>query len=165
MRDEKELTQKRLKELLHYSPDTGVFTWLVTRGRYTKTGSVAGGWNGTGYRIISIDGKRYLAHRLAFMYIKGSFPKDQTDHINKVRHDNKWSNLRESTQRQNHENRRNNNKFIGVKWHKWGGLWEVTSPRVSGKQIWIGMFKTHLAACNARWQWDLDNQAPLDAVE
>ena len=90
------ITQSELKELLNYDPATGVFTWLVSRGR-VKASSVAGHVHSRGYIVIMVDGRRHLAHRLAFVYMTGTFPDDQVDHINEIKADNRWINLREAT--------------------------------------------------------------------
>ncbi len=116
------ITQERLKELLHYDTETGVFTWKESRGRVNK-GDQAGNINSwTGYTVIVIDSKGYTAHRLTFLYMIGSFPKVHTDHINGIRHDNRWENLREVTARENHRNRRkhksNTSGITGIRWKK-----------------------------------------------
>ncbi len=67
------LTQARLKELLHYDPETGVFTWRVRScNRWPTPGRVAGTPDGKGYLMVVIDGQRYKCHRLAFLYMAGS---------------------------------------------------------------------------------------------
>ena len=78
------LTQERLKQLLYYNPVTGIFTWRKNRTftalKNTEAGRIASD-KYTYYRIIYIDNKPYKAHRLAFLYVNGCFPKDQIDHI------------------------------------------------------------------------------------
>ena len=91
------LTQEELKELLHYDPDTGVFTWKKGRQGRIKKGGIAGNEDQSGYCKIVVKGKRYGAHRLAFLYMEGYFPEHQVDHINRDRGDNRWVNLREAT--------------------------------------------------------------------
>jgi hypothetical protein len=112
------LTQARLKELLHYDPETGLFTWRVTLGSRAKAGALAGSFCcDTKYIKIRIKGMLYYAHRLAFIYMTGALPLDQIDHINAIRHDNRWSNIREATSAQNKQNRkiaRRDNKSTGV---------------------------------------------------
>ena len=98
------ITQKQLKELLYYDPKTGVFTWRVSTNSRAPVGSVAGCSDNKGYRLIGIGGKSYKAHRLAFLYMTGSFPENQVDHINHDPADNRWENLRNVT---NFENGRN----------------------------------------------------------
>ena len=83
-----QLTQERLKELLHYDPETGYFTWKISPNNAVKVGSVAGTSMNNYIRII-IDHKAYLAHRLAFLYMEGYFPEHEVDHINRIRDDNR----------------------------------------------------------------------------
>lgn len=109
------LTQKRLKELLHYDPLTGVFTWLIPQRNKLCLGDAAG-FVHLGYRIIKILGVQYQAHRLAWIYMTGVWPIDQIDHINGVRDDNKWTNLREATNTTNQQNQRraHKNNALGI---------------------------------------------------
>jgi hypothetical protein len=65
---------------------------------------VAGSTNGAGYVQIKIDGKLYLAHRLAFLYMTDAWPVNQGEHANRNRQDNSWVNLRDATQSQNQGN-------------------------------------------------------------
>lgn len=113
-----ELSQSRLKELLHYNPKTGVFTRRIATSRRVKSGDIAGSKNGDGYILIMVDSKRHLAHRLAWLYMHGVWPTDQIDHINGDRADNRRCNLREATRAENAQNTiaRPNNKvgYLGV---------------------------------------------------
>jgi hypothetical protein len=100
------LTAERLRELLDYDPETGVFLWKVNRS-IGKAGQVAGGLSkALGYRTIGIDSRLYYGHRLAWLYVHGRWPEGVIDHINGDRTDNRISNLREVHQRVNVENRR-----------------------------------------------------------
>lgn len=90
------LTQSRLKELLHYDPDIGVFTWLVAACGGGSAGDVAGSPNVKGHLSVSIDGKSYRSHRLAWLYMTGGFPVDRLVRVNGVKIDNRFSNLREA---------------------------------------------------------------------
>ncbi len=121
------LTQSRLKELLRYDPDTGVFTWAVRR-HGVRIGDVAGGVDFYGYLCIKIDGRLYKAHRLAWLYVYGKWPADQMDHINGVCDDNRLRNLREATHAQNEQNRalnaNNVSGYPGVSWHKRDRKWQ-----------------------------------------
>ena len=99
------LTLERLKELLHYDPETGVFTRRVRRSN-SMPGTIAGTLLKTGHISISIDSVQYLASRLAVLYMTGEWPKDQVDHVNMNTQDNRYCNLRGATQSENLGNRR-----------------------------------------------------------
>tara|TARA_R110000737_G_scaffold4909_1_gene15897 strand:- start:194 stop:682 length:489 start_codon:yes stop_codon:yes gene_type:complete len=130
------ITQEQLKELLHYNPDTGIFSWLNGK----PTGYVVGGLTDRGYRRIKVCGKLYRAHRLAWLYTNGLFPKDQIDHINGVKDDNRIINLRAATHAENQHNQKipinNTSGFKGVSWNKIAGKW--------GSQIYIAGKRKHL---------------------
>jgi hypothetical protein len=120
------ITQQELQSLLHYEPATGIFTRLVTNNRKFKVGDIAGGLKNDGYIHIKIDGQMHRAHRLAWLYMTGKFP-DEIDHINHVRNDNKWINLRNVSRQENTKNRSipegNVSGFMGVRMHKPSGKW------------------------------------------
>ena len=146
------LTQQILKQLFQYNPDTGIFIRLVSRGN-AKAGAEAGSKGGHGYLQIRIDRKRYLAHRLAWLYMTGEFPKDQIDHINHVRVDNRLVNLRGATRQENGRNRsmqsNNTSGITGMSWDKHAGKW-LAQIRVEGKQIYLGLYEDINAAILAR---------------
>jgi hypothetical protein len=112
------ITQLELKKVLHYDPDTGIFTWLVNKSGGATVGSVAGGINGKGYLQIKINYKVYQLHRLAWLYMTGKNPKQIIDHINGISADNRFCNLREATRSQNNMNtqryKNNNSGYKGV---------------------------------------------------
>jgi hypothetical protein len=99
-----ELDSKRLKELLDYNPETGIFIRKITTGGQ-KAGAIAGKQRRDGYVDVNISPKRYMAHRLAWFYVYGVWPNKMLDHINGIRNDNKISNLREVTNSENQQNR------------------------------------------------------------
>jgi len=115
------LTQEGLKEVLCYNQDTGAFLWLQSRGA-AKSGHLAGSTCSDGYTLIKISGKSYKAHRLAWLYVHGVWPREQIDHINGNRRDNRMCNLREASKKQNRENTKlhssNSTGFRGVYWDK-----------------------------------------------
>lgn len=100
------LTQDFLRHLLHYDPLTGEWTWInpLPRSRM-RCGDSAGRITSHGRRQIRIASGFYYASRLAFLYMTGEMPKEQVDHINRIRSDDRWENLREATQSQNSFNR------------------------------------------------------------
>ena len=141
------LTQSRLKELLVYDPETGIFTWKVKRQR-ASIGDVATGPDGQGYLRVTLGNERHRAHRLAWLYMHGRWPVDCIDHINLNGLDNRITNLREATKSQNGINRnvRRDNK-TGLKGVIFARNRYVARIRVNGKTRHIGAYKnpTHAA--------------------
>ena|SRR3990167_6112314 len=146
---------ERLRGLLHYDSDTGVFTWRVNRRR-VKTGDIAGTVNAQGYVQICIDGRLYLAHRLAWLYVHGEWPSGDLDHWDTNRANNVIGNLRPATNSQNQANSRqrrdNTSGYKGVCWDKRCHRW-VAGIYVDGRRRHLGRFDTpeagHAAYCNA----------------
>lgn len=144
------LTQECLKQILHYCPETGVFTWLRPTGRRAKIGMIAGALTGRfGYRTITINNERYYAHRLAWFYMTGEWPKETIDHKNGVPGDDRWENLREATRSQNSANRKAmSDTRAGLKgaiWHPQSQSW-VSAIVHRGKSTFLGKFATAEAA-------------------
>jgi hypothetical protein len=145
-----ELTQDRLFEVLFYNPRSGLFYWNL-RTRTDLNGMVAGKINPNGYRQIKIDQRYYYAHRLAFLYVLGRWPSEQVDHINRLKDDNRWKNLREATPAQNSQNAFKNQ--VSKSGHRWvyptaSGAFMVM-VKDSGKQVYIGTFTTKKDAAAA----------------
>lgn len=143
-----DLTADRLREVLNYSPDTGKFTWAITR-RGCKKGSVAGCKMKHGYIAIRVDNVLHTAHRLAWLHVNGKWPDKQIDHINRDRADNRAANLREVTNAENAQNqrlRKNKSGFTGVR--KENSKW-LAEIKVAYKPIRIGLFDTPEAAHEA----------------
>ena len=143
------ITQERLKELLSYDRETGQFIRKQSRMRPDRVGRVAG-CHSDGYIEIGVDGKIYKAHRLAWLYEYGGFPKGGLDHKNRVRDDNRIENLRESTKAQNAINspdigKRKTSQYKGVFWHKHCNKWAVCVSR----NHWIGLFDDEIEAAKA----------------
>ena len=138
------ITESELKEILHYDQDTGNFIWLVSLSTKTKVGSIAGS-NKDGYKRVMINNKRYYLHRLAWLYVNGSYPKKFIDHINGNKGDNRICNLRDVSHSGNMQNRRltsknNTSGYLGVCWEKSHKKWRAQIT-VDGKTIRLGRFK------------------------
>lgn len=155
-----ELTQERLKELLDYDPLTGCLTWISRPSNRVKVGDFAGHLRKDGYLDTKIDGRLYLNHRLAFLYMLGTFPKDQVDHIDRNKTNNKWANLRDVTNKENCMNKsiqkRNSSGFGGVHWNKTNKKWEAKIS-VDGNDIFLGLFDDINDAANARRQANIQH--------
>lgn len=141
------LTAERLREVMKYEPATGLFIRIaVRRGMAKRTlGEVAGHVNNQGYVLMEIDGRRYQAHRLAWLYEHGSWPRHEIDHINGARSDNRIVNLRDVPRQINAQNKRKSMPKksrdcpLGVSWHrkaqKWRSMiWNGT------KNIYLGLY-------------------------
>ena len=105
-----------LNEILDYDPKTGEFVWKVRVNSKVPKGSIAGADHNKGYVHITIKGKKYLAHRLAWFSINKYWPT-YIDHINGNRKDNRIENLREVTCSENLHNQRKPrgaNPYLGV---------------------------------------------------
>lgn len=139
-----DLTAQRLQELLHYDPLTGLFTWRMARRKCTP-GAVAGHGQKGRYVTIKIDYVRHYAHRLAWLYMTGAWPARQVDHRNKNKQDNRWTNLRQATQKQNCENMHDRagtkSGVAGVTWHARDELWRVRIVH-NQQEILLGYFKS-----------------------
>ena len=152
---EKILSRDRLCELLDIDIETGVFTWKFTMGGKAKKGQEAGSLTSQGYVQIRVDQEDYLAHRLMWMYVYGEFPLLSIDHIDRQKTNNRPTNLRLATEKQNGENRslKSNNAsghrgvFLrkGLKSKPW-----AVSIMNNRKTIHIGYFSTVEEAIEAR---------------
>lgn len=139
------LTQKRLRELLDYDPATGVFSRLVDRAGNARKGDVAGTLS-LGRRRIRVDNRLYLASNLAVLYMTGRWARNDVDHRNRIKTDDRWSNLRMATRSQNNANRVNRSK---------GFYWDAVNKKyaaqikVNGKHIFLGRYRTRRQASAA----------------
>jgi hypothetical protein len=131
------ITHDRLREVLDYDPETGIFTWRVSRGK-AKAGNQAGRVNQTtGYIEIGLDGVLVGAHILAWLYVHGEWPPSLIDHRNRIRTDNRLSNLRFATYSLNRFNAKinanNTSGQTGVIWHSKSKCW-ISVTYESGKK-------------------------------
>lgn len=137
------ITQKELKRQFLYCKKTGLFTRKISNNKRFKIGDIVGSENYYGYINVFINGKIYPAHRLAFLYMNGKFPDSQIDHINHIRNDNRWANLRPVSNIENHKNRTKNNNnssgHSGVSWHKNNCKWQ-SRISINGKETYLGLF-------------------------
>ncbi|MCK5236074.1 MAG: HNH endonuclease [Deltaproteobacteria bacterium] len=147
------LTQKQLKEILHYSPETGLFVWLTSPTKSVKIGDIAGTLGSRGYVRIMIEGKNYQSHRLAWFYVYGVWPLNHIDHINHIKDDNRIVNLREATGQENQRNaslrKSNTSGVCGVSLHKTSNKWQATIG-ANDKNIHLGLFSDKFEAICAR---------------
>ena len=130
--------------ILNYNPKTGEFRRKVDRSSNAKKGQLAGSTHSEGYLVIQIDGKAYKSHRLAFLIMKNRWPDEQIDHINEVKTDNRWCNLREATRSQNsiniRKNKRNRSGYRGVSWYPALNKW-VVQIQSNNKKITLGYYE------------------------
>ena len=148
------LTQKRLKELLHYNPEDGTFIWLKPPKRkpylFRKP---AGTFRPNSYIYIKVEGRLYGAHRLAFLWMTGKWPQKEVDHINRDPSDNRWENLREATPSQNKMNvdlqSNNRSHHKGVHWYKRDKKWYARITK-NGEKKHLGCFESLDEAVAAR---------------
>lgn len=149
-----ELTQARLQELIAYDPNSGAFTWRVDMRGGKKAGSVAGHVGREGRRSLRIDGKLYLANRLAWLYMTGAWPNGVVDHRDMNPGNDAWANLRDVPHGVNLENRskaQSNNKscgLLGVTFDKRRGKF-VAQIKATTRRKFIGYFETAEAAHQA----------------
>jgi len=154
-----EITPEIVQELLHYDPETGVFTWRERGRHWFKDEQQFLAWNanyagkraGTtwtspqGYqaRQINLGRKIRKEHRLAWMWMTGEHPPPQIDHRNRIATDNRWDNLRRSSHSENRRNtskrRDNTSGQTGVCWHAASGRWHAVCT-INGKAHSVGYF-------------------------
>lgn len=163
------LTQERLKQVLHYDHETGVFTWLVKSAKNIKAGDAAGCFASYGYRRIKINRVMYRAHRIAWLYVYGAFPAAGIDHINGNKADNRLANLREANQAENNQNRKSHrngsSKYLGVCWSKTAKKWRA-KIQANRKSYHLGYFVAeegaHAAYCEAKLEHHRFNPVARD---
>lgn len=141
-----DLTAARVRELLDYNPDTGVFTWKISPAQRIKRGTVAGA--AAEYVRIQIGGRKLRAHRLAWLYMTGAWPTQEVDHIDGDPLNNRWANLRNVSRVVNMQNQRqarsdNPTKLLGAHPH---GRGYASTINVRGQTHYLGRFSTPEAA-------------------
>jgi len=142
---------------LDYSPEGGTFTWrhrcdAMGRPNTREVGKIAGKMDPKGYRMITLNRKRYLAHRVVWLVETGTWPNHRLDHINGLHDDNRFENLREADHAENLWNRgvqKNSRSGVkGVFWNKQCQRW-MAKINVRGVNHYLGTHKTVEAAAAA----------------
>ena len=144
-----DLPAERLRQLLDYNQDTGVFIRRIGSGG-RAAGSVAGNVRSDGYVYISIENKRYFAHRLAWLYTVGAWPSGQIDHRDGNTSNNAFANLRDVSQSVNMQNqkraqRRSQSGVLGASWHEDKRKW-MAQIELDGRSRYLGYFDSAEAA-------------------
>ncbi|MET4187604.1 hypothetical protein ABIB86_000447 [Bradyrhizobium sp. JR1.7] len=136
------LTHEHLLEVLHYDHVTGIFRWRRSYRR-AVAGNVAGHKNHRGYVMISVGGRLFLAHRLAFFYMTGEWPIGLIDHEDTDKSNNRWVNLRDANSSQNGANSKlacnNSSGFKGVSWDAESCRWQAFI-HIDGRTKRLGRF-------------------------
>jgi hypothetical protein len=150
------IVYKRMKEMLSYDFETGIFTWLVDgkrRAKY-KAGDIAGTRYQDGYTTIAFMGMSFQAARLAWLYVHEEFPKGEIDHIDRDKNNNSIFNLRDVSRWVNMQNRclsddtRSGVTGVNMDRHdRWSA-----SISVNGVYHYLGCHKSLLAAAKARYR-------------
>lgn len=162
------LTQDRVKDIFDFKD--GKLLWKTRKANGGKAGQQAGWAHRTGYHVVSVDSKRYLAHRIIWLWHNGYLPENQIDHINRNRADNRICNLREVTQTCNNRNTgnppTNTSGIKGVSCAKRSAKW-MACIRVAKRTIYLGRHADfteavcHRLAAEQALDWDgCDSSSP-----
>ena len=137
------LSHDRLLDVLSYDPETGIFLWKKRISIRIVVGKVAGRLDRNGHIQITIDGIRWMAHRLAWFYVHSVWPDDEIDHRDLKKSNNALINLRQSTRLQNMCNTpkpiNNTSGYKGVYFDKRCQKW-VAQIHAKGRHYWLGSF-------------------------
>lgn len=137
------ITYEQANKVLSYNPNTGILVWKLKTGNRSRIGQIAGCLDNKGYQTITLFYGIYGAHRLAWLLTHKQWPKEDIDHINGVRNDNRLSNLCEATRQQNCMNRKlaKGRKFKGVYPARTTYGWDAIIT-FSGKRIVLGTYSS-----------------------
>jgi hypothetical protein len=147
------LDQETVKKLFHYDAESGMLLWRNGNGRNVKPWQEAKAPNGHGYYSVKINNKNYHVHRIIWLYVYGCFPKEDIDHKNRIRNDNRLCNLRAVSRTDNCQNislpSHNKSGHLGVSWFATQKKWTVYI-KVNKKNKWLGYYKNIEDAIAAR---------------
>ena len=147
------IDQRTAQNLFYYDSESGRLLWRKGNGRNVKPWQEAKAINGRGYYTVKVRGKSYLAHRIAWLYVYGTFPPGDIDHKNRNRSDNRICNLREVSRSDNCQNislpSHNKSGHLGVSWIDSHNAWTVY-VKVNKKNKWLGYYKNLVDAVAAR---------------
>ena len=133
-----------VRSVLNYDPATGLLTWTKCVAKAVHVGDVAGSADDKGYILVGLRRRLYKAHRLIWLHMTGAWPEGMIDHLNGVKNDNRFANLRVvladgNSQNVRRPNKRNKSGFIGVIAHQ--GRWRA-SITINSKTRRIGDYNT-----------------------
>ncbi len=147
------LTIDRLKELLEYDPNTGLWRWIILTNNRCKKGRFLGSLktNPDGYQLyeLTVDRTVYIASRLAWFYMTGNWPTNKIDHKDRDSLNNKWKNLREATNNQNTMNQTPRVNVTGYKGVHKNGKKYYANIRIDGIMAYLGKYDTAIEASYA----------------
>lgn len=145
------MTLERLKSVVHYDPVIGIFLWKERTANRVHYGDFALSKDAYGYYKFMVDGHSSPVHRAAWFYMTGEWPKNDIDHINGIRSDNRFCNLRQAERYQNLRNMRSRggtSKFKGVSFDPARGKWKA-QIQIMGKNKYIGRYASEEEAAIA----------------
>ena len=146
------LTYEQIAKVLSYNSRNGKLTW-TDRAKNRFIGKTAGSRTKSGYTELSCKGHRLYAHRVAWLLFYKKWPDAQIDHINGIGSDNRITNLREVTNRENHRNSKrhvdNSSGVQGVYWNRRAKKWQAYIC-IDYKQKYLGVFEYLVDAEAAR---------------
>lgn len=147
-----ELTAVLLKSILFYSASTGLFHWKEPTAKRIKAGVLAGKID-KGYVRIRILGHDFRAHQLAWLHETGEFPEFPIDHIDGIKSNNAFENLRDGSVGINQQNIKapkssGSSGYLGVHANKQHGTYRAVIS-INGKNKQIGTFRTPEQASEA----------------
>ena len=151
------ITAEYVRQIVEYIPSEGIFKRRFRQDvganiNARDAGKIIGCVSTGGYITISIDDILYAAHRLAWLYMTGTWPPCQIDHIDKDGGNNEWDNLRLADHSENGCNKTryktNKSGFKGVSWHNSANKWQA-SIKKAGKSVGLGLFENPIDAHKA----------------